>query len=185
MIPVLGYDGLRVAVLGLGRSGLAAARALRAGGAEPLCWDDGQEARARGEGEGFAPADLAVPEVLAGCAALVVSPGIPHLYPAPHPVVLAALAAGVPVDNDIGLLFRSLGRAEWGRLDVPPRVVAVTGSNGKSTTAALIHHVLGVRGGPRSSRATSGGARSTSTRRGRGAWWCSSSAPTRPSSPGR
>ena len=148
MIPVLGFDGARVAVLGLGRSGLAAARALRAGGAEPVCWDDGQEARARAAAEGFAPADLAAPGAIEGCAALVVSPGIPHLYPAPHRLVLAALQAGVPVDNDVGLFFRSLGLADWGGLTVVPRVVAVTGSNGKSTTAALIHHVLTATGRP-------------------------------------
>ena len=148
MIPVLGHDGQRVAVLGLGRSGLAAARALRAGGAEPLCWDDGHEARARAEAEGFQPVDLSAPGAIEGCAALVVSPGIPHLYPAPHRVVRAALGAGVPVDNDVGLFFRSLGLADWGGLSVVPRVVAVTGSNGKSTTAALIHHVLGAAGRP-------------------------------------
>ena len=147
MIPVLGFDGARVAVLGLGRSGLAAARALRAGGAEPLCWDDGQEARARAEAEGFAPVEPSR-EVLAACASLVVSPGIPHLYPAPHRFVLSALELGIPVDNDVGLFFRSLGLADWAGLDVPPRVVAVTGSNGKSTTAALIHHVLTASGRP-------------------------------------
>ena len=148
MIPVRGHEGQRVAVLGLGRSGLAAARALREGGAEPLCWDDGHDARARAEAEGFAPADLSAPGAIEGCAALVVSPGIPHLYPVPHRLVLAALQAGVPVDNDIGLFFRSLGLADWGALAVAPRVVAVTGSNGKSTTAALIHHVLTESGRP-------------------------------------
>ena len=71
-------------------------------------------------------------------ACLIVSPGIPHLYPAPHTVVAAAWQAGVPVDNDIGLFFRSLGNGDWDRHDTPPRVIAVTGSNGKSTTAALI-----------------------------------------------
>ena len=142
MIPVRGHEGARVAVLGLGRSGLAAARALRAGGAEPAVWDDGAEARARAEAEGFAPVDLRAPDALTGCAALIVSPGIPHLYPAPHPVIAAALEAGVPVDNDVGLFFRSLGGADWGVMARPPRVVAVTGSNGKSTTCALIHHIL-------------------------------------------
>jgi UDP-N-acetylmuramoylalanine--D-glutamate ligase len=58
MIPVQGYDGLRVAVLGLGRSGLATAAALRAGGAEALCWDDSPEARAKAEALGFTCHDL-------------------------------------------------------------------------------------------------------------------------------
>ena len=83
MIPVRGLAGARIGVLGLGRSGLAAARALRAGGAEPAVWDDGAAARERAEAEGFAPVDLRAPGALDGVSALVVSPGIPHLYPAP------------------------------------------------------------------------------------------------------
>jgi UDP-N-acetylmuramoylalanine--D-glutamate ligase len=142
MIPVRGYDGAKVAVLGLGRSGLSAARSLRAGGAEALVWDDNEEARARAEAEGFAPRDLTREGAFDGVAALIVSPGIPHLYPAPNRVVAAAWAAGVPVDNDIGLFFRSLAVDDWNNFDVPPKVIAVTGSNGKSTTSALIHHVL-------------------------------------------
>ncbi|GAA6199454.1 UDP-N-acetylmuramoyl-L-alanine--D-glutamate ligase [Aquicoccus sp. SU-CL01552] len=148
MIPVRGYEGAKVAVLGLGRSGLSAARALRAGGAEPVCWDDNPEARARAEGEGFTCADPSRSGGFDGIAALIVSPGIPHLYPAPNPVVAAALAAGVPVDNDIGLFFRSLATADWDRIETLPRVVAVTGSNGKSTTAALIDHILQEAGRP-------------------------------------
>ena len=74
--------------------------------------------------------------------ALIVSPGIPHLYPEPHPVVASALAAGVPIDNDIGLFFRSFATEDWERLMTSPKVVAVTGSNGKSTTSALIHHII-------------------------------------------
>ncbi len=148
MIPVRGLAGARVGVLGLGRSGIAAARALRAGGAEAVAWDDGAEARARAEAEGFAPVDLRADGALRGLAALIVSPGIPHLYPAPHPVIAAALAAGVPVDNDVGLFFRSLGAADWDAMARPPQVVAVTGSNGKSTTCALLHHVLNEAGRP-------------------------------------
>ncbi|MEO0913136.1 MAG: UDP-N-acetylmuramoyl-L-alanine--D-glutamate ligase, partial [Pseudomonadota bacterium] len=83
MIPVRGYDGHRVAVLGLGRSGLAAAFALRAGGADVLCWDDGAEARGRAEAAGFAVADLGRDAAWEGVTALIVSPGIPHLYPEP------------------------------------------------------------------------------------------------------
>ena len=142
MIPVLGYAGEKVAVLGLGRSGLAAARALREGGAEPLLWDDGAEARGKAEAEGFGISDLLKQGALDGAATLVVSPGIPHLYPEPHPVIAAARVAGVPVDNDIGLFFRSFATPVWDRFDRAPQVIAVTGSNGKSTTAALIHHIL-------------------------------------------
>ena len=141
MIPVTGYEGRKVAVLGLGRSGLATARALIAGGAEALLWDDSPEARARAEAEGFACTDLSRAD-WSGIAALVTSPGIPHLYPRPNPVIARALAEGVPVDNDIGLFFASWAVADWADMDSPPRVVAVTGSNGKSTTTALIHHIL-------------------------------------------
>lgn len=142
MIPVRGYEGAEVAVLGLGRSGLTAARALVAGGAVALCWDDSPAARAMAEAEGLAIRDFTRDGAWDEVAALIVSPGIPHLYPAPNRVVAAALDAGVPVDNDIGLFFRSLGQSEWQEFDAPPRVIAVTGTNGKSTTAALIHHVL-------------------------------------------
>ena len=148
MIPVTGFQGARVAVLGLGRSGLSAARALIAGGARPVVWDDMPETRARAGAEGLTLRDPTRPGAFDDVARLVVSPGIPHLYPAPHPAVAAALAAGVPVDNDVGLLFRALAAADWAGHDRIPRVVAVTGSNGKSTTAALVHHVLTQAGRP-------------------------------------
>ncbi|MCY1127397.1 UDP-N-acetylmuramoyl-L-alanine--D-glutamate ligase [Frigidibacter sp. RF13] len=148
MIPVTGYKGQRVAVLGLGRSGLATARALQAGGAEPLLWDDAPEARAKAEAEGFALTDLTRDAAWPGLALLVTSPGIPHLYPHPNRHIARALAEGVPVDNDIGLFFRSWATADWDRFDQAPKVVAVTGSNGKSTTTALVHHILMVAGRP-------------------------------------
>ncbi len=141
MISVRGYQGRKVAVLGLGRSGLAAARSLRAGAAEPLCWDDSAEAREAAEGQGALIHDLTRID-WAGIAALIVSPGIPHLYPRPHPAIAAAMEAGVPLDNDIGLFFRSFATPAWDEFVTTPRVIAVTGSNGKSTTSALIHHVL-------------------------------------------
>ena len=148
MIPVRGYQGRKVAVLGLGRSGLATARALLAGGAEPLLWDDAPQSRAAAEAAGFALTDLGRAPALDGVAALIVSPGIPHLYPRPHPVIARALERGVPVDNDIGLFFRSFATSDWDGFDLAPRVVCVTGSNGKSTTTALIHHILRQAGRP-------------------------------------
>ncbi|MCL4107665.1 UNVERIFIED_CONTAM: hypothetical protein GTU68_022126 [Idotea baltica] len=148
MIPVQGFEGQKVAVLGLGRSGLACARALVAGGAEPLLWDDSAEARARAEAEGFAVTDLTRGAALEQAASLIVSPGIAHLYPQPHPVIAAAFAAGVPVDNDIGLFFRSYATQDWDGFDTVPRVIAVTGSNGKSTTSALLHHICSAVGRP-------------------------------------
>lgn len=146
MIPVQGVAGQRLVVLGLGRSGRSAARAIEAGGGIALCWDDSPAAREAAEAEGFAIHDVAKREAWVGVAALIVSPGIPHLYPEPNKWIARAMEAGVPVDNDIGLFFRSLGSSDWDHLDTPPRVIAVTGSNGKSTTSALIHHCLVVAG---------------------------------------
>jgi UDP-N-acetylmuramoylalanine--D-glutamate ligase len=142
MIPVTRFDGQTVAVLGLGRSGLSAARALRAGGADVVVWDDTEAARGAAEAEGFSVRPMSHAKAFDGLAALIASPGIPHLYPRPHPVIAAALEAGVPVDNDVGLFFAALSGDHWDAFDVVPRVIAVTGSNGKSTTSALIDHVL-------------------------------------------
>ncbi len=148
MIPVQGFKGQSVGVLGLGRSGLATARALKAGGAIPLCWDDNLAARNSAMAEDLEVKDLSRQGAFDGVACLITSPGIPHLYPAPNPVIVAAWAAGVPVDNDIGLFFRSFAAQGFEDFDTIPRVVAVTGSNGKSTTSALIHHLLTHAGKP-------------------------------------
>ena len=148
MIPVQGYEGKTVAVLGLGRSGRATARALLAGEAQVVVWDDSEDARAAANAEGLQVADLTRAGAYADICLLVTSPGIPHLYPAPHPAIAAAWEAGVPVDNDIGLFFRSFSTYEWDDFETTPRVVAVTGSNGKSTTSALIHHILQTSGRP-------------------------------------
>jgi len=148
MIPVVGFQDRLVAVLGLGRSGLSAARALRAGGAEVLCWDDNALARVAAEAEDFEIRDLARDGALEGVASLIVSPGIPHLYPSPNRIIAAAQTLGVPVDNDIGLFFRSFATQGWEEYETVPRVIAVTGSNGKSTTSALIHHILTEAGRP-------------------------------------
>lgn len=147
MIAVRGYTGARVAVLGLGRTGLTTARALLAGGAIPCLWDDSPQARARAAAEGFDLVDLTHID-WSDISTLIVSPGIAHLYPAPHPIIDAACHAGCPVDNDIGLFFRSFATNDWDGFMTAPRVVAVTGSNGKSTTSALIHHILESTGRP-------------------------------------
>ena len=126
MIRVPLYRNRTVAVLGLARSGLAAARALSAGGARVLCWDDAPDARAAARDQGF-EVRPAGPED--GIAALVPSPGVPLT----HPMIAAAHDAGIEVVGDIELLWRVLPE---------PRYVAVTGTNGKSTTTALIGHLL-------------------------------------------
>ncbi len=148
MISVRGYDGHKVAVLGLGRSGLSAALALRAGGAIPVCWDDSAPARAQAKAEGLLVADLHKDKPWEDVVSLIVSPGIPHLYPKAHAIVQKAWSMGVVVDNDIGLFFRSYATPEWDKFDVMPKVICITGSNGKSTTTALIAHILETAGKP-------------------------------------
>ncbi len=138
MIPVPGFEGQRVAVFGLGRSGITAARALKAGGALPVLWDDGVSGRMQAEAEGFALEDLTVAD-WSGFAALVLSPGAPLTHPKPHWTVDKARAANVPVIGDIELLARALNAIPQAER---PRVVAITGTNGKSTTTALIGWVL-------------------------------------------
>src|SRR5262245_59337766 len=132
MIDLSSLQGSRFAVLGLARSGLAAARALKAAGVDFAAWDDDATRRAQAQNQGFALAD---PRSLDWNRwdGLVLSPGIPHTFPEPHPAAAAARAAGKPVIGDIELLARS---------GTPARVVGITGTNGKSTTTALIGHIL-------------------------------------------
>jgi UDP-N-acetylmuramoylalanine--D-glutamate ligase len=151
------WRGKRYAVLGLARSGLATVRALVASGAEVIAWDSKAEAREKlltGEGRGpvsggsqpdpglrRGTVELADPlEIdLAGFDALVVSPGVPLNR---HPIAARARAANVPVIGDIELFARA-------RAELPlHKVVGVTGTNGKSTTVALIHHILVTAGVP-------------------------------------
>ncbi|WP_374390407.1 UDP-N-acetylmuramoyl-L-alanine--D-glutamate ligase [Brevundimonas sp.] len=138
MIPVPGYEGRRVAVFGLGRSGITAARALQAGGAIPILWDDGVSGRMQAQAEGFAVEDLTVAD-WSGFDTLVLSPGAPLTHPKPHWTVERARDAGAPVIGDIELFARAVAALPQ---DARPRVVAVTGTNGKSTTTALIGWVL-------------------------------------------
>jgi UDP-N-acetylmuramoylalanine--D-glutamate ligase len=138
MIPVPGFENRRVAVFGLGRSGITAARALQAGGAVPILWDDGVSGRMQAEAEGFAVEDLTVAD-WSGFAALVLSPGAPLTHPKPHWTVDKAKAAGVPVIGDVELFARAIAALPENER---PKVVAITGTNGKSTTTALIGWVL-------------------------------------------
>ncbi|MEO1494219.1 MAG: UDP-N-acetylmuramoyl-L-alanine--D-glutamate ligase [Pseudomonadota bacterium] len=146
MIPIHAYAGQRVGVLGLGRSGLATARALAAGEATPVCWDDSETAREAAAAEEFEIAEIHRPREAEGLDALIVSPGIPHLYPEPHRAVVLAQENAIPVDNDVGLFFRAMADYEPDDDGPEPKIIAVTGSNGKSTTTALIHHVLDAAG---------------------------------------
>ena len=136
MTPVTTLAGCEVAVFGLGGSGLATAEALRAGGASVHVWDDGEAARAKAQAAGFVLRDL-VTAGLAGFKALILSPGVPLTHPAPHPVVKQAQADAVEIIGDIELFCR-----ERARLAPNAPFVAITGTNGKSTTTALIAHLL-------------------------------------------
>ncbi len=138
MIPVPGFEGKRVAVFGLGRSGITAARALHAGGAIPILWDDGVSGRMQAEAEGFTVEDLNQAD-WSQFAALVLSPGAPLTHPKPHWTVDKARAAAVEIIGDIELFARAMERTPG---TVRPRVIAITGTNGKSTTTALIGWVL-------------------------------------------
>jgi UDP-N-acetylmuramoylalanine--D-glutamate ligase len=134
MTPVSTFAGKRVALFGLGGSGLSTARALIAGGAEVAAWDDGEASRAKA---GEVPlVDLAEAD-WSGFSALILSPGVPLTHPKPHWTVERAHAAGVEVIGDIELFARE--RAA--RAPSAP-LVAITGTNGKSTTTALIAHIL-------------------------------------------
>lgn len=132
----LPFSGQRFAVVGLGRAGLPSARRLVEWGAEVLCWDDGATARAAASEAGLKVGD---PALVPGFPfdALLLSPGIPHILPRVHPAAAAARTAGVPVLCDSELLFRAV-RA-W---PSKARFVGITGTNGKSTTTALVHHLL-------------------------------------------
>jgi UDP-N-acetylmuramoylalanine--D-glutamate ligase len=140
MIPVTSFAGKTVAVFGLGGSGLASCHALRAGGANVVAGDDGIDRVAEAVQAGFATADLRTVS-WANFAALILTPGAPLTHPAPHWSVQMAREAGVEVIGDIELFCRERRRHAP---DAP--FVAITGTNGKSTTTALIAHLMRVAG---------------------------------------
>ncbi|NBN77005.1 UDP-N-acetylmuramoyl-L-alanine--D-glutamate ligase [Microvirga tunisiensis] len=136
MIPITSFAGQTVALFGLGGSGLSSALALKAGGATVIVWDDApariEVARARG----LAASDLAGID-WDGVAALVLSPGVPLTHPEPHWTVRLARAAGVEVIGDIELFVR-----ERRRTCPEAPLICITGTNGKSTTTALVAHLV-------------------------------------------
>jgi len=136
MIEVSSFMGIPVGILGLGKSGLAAAEALARGGAEVMAWDDDGSKREAAAAAGVSIVDLHSADLRA-MSSLVLSPGIPHSHPAPHPVVTRARDAGAEIIGDIELLARTQRDAAY---------IGITGTNGKSTTTALIGHILGLAG---------------------------------------
>ena len=138
MIVVREFAGRSVAVLGLGRSGMSAVRSLAAGGADVHTWDDDARVRHSARASGLAITDLLRAD-WGDFDALVASPGVALNYPKPHPAVRGALAAEVAVIGDMELFARAQPNA---------RIAGITGTNGKSTTTALLGHVLGAAGYP-------------------------------------
>jgi UDP-N-acetylmuramoylalanine--D-glutamate ligase len=134
MFPATRFRGKRIAVFGLARSGLSCALALAAGGADLAAWDDGEEARNEAAAAGIPLRDLARAD-FSEFSALVLSPGIPLTHPRPHWSVDKARAAGIEVIGDTEIFIREIA-------GTGARLVAITGTNGKSTTTALTGHVL-------------------------------------------
>ncbi len=135
MIPATGFADRTVALFGLGKSGLSTALALAAGGARVIAWDDSEAKRAEAAAAGIVVEDLTKRNWVE-FAAFVLSPGVPLTHPEPHPTVKLARAAGVEIIGDVELFYRAVAASGTGA-----RIVAVTGTNGKSTTTALIGHM--------------------------------------------
>ena len=135
MIPVTAFAGKKVAVFGLGGSGLVSASALLAGGADVIAYDDDAQSVAKANAAGIPTADLRQID-WSRIAALVLAPGVPLTHPAPHWIVALAHEVGVAVIGDIELFCR-----ERAKLAPGAPFVAITGTNGKSTTTALIAHL--------------------------------------------
>lgn len=132
MITVSSFANKPIGVLGLGRSGLSAVRALAAGGAEVWAWDDTEDKRNDAIEAGIALTDLYQSD-WSKLDKLVLSPGIPDQYPEPHALATRARDTGCEIICDVDLLARANDSA---------RFVGISGTNGKSTTTALIGHIL-------------------------------------------
>lgn len=142
MLTVPDFSGKTVAVFGLGKAGLASVALLHNSGARVLAWDDNDASRAVLLKQPYASDVLiAPPESYQwyDIAALVLSPGIPFTHPEPHKIVKLATAARCPIICDVDLLYRACPHA---------RFVGITGTNGKSTTTALIGHLFKTAGIP-------------------------------------
>jgi UDP-N-acetylmuramoylalanine--D-glutamate ligase len=135
VIPVTTFAGKKVAVFGLGSSGLVSASALLAGGADVVGYDDNAQSVTKANAAGIPTADLHHSD-WSKIAALVLAPGVPLTHPAPHWTVDLARKAGVEVIGDIELFCR-----ERAKLAAGSPFVAITGTNGKSTTTALVAHL--------------------------------------------
>ena len=140
MIPATSFKGKTVALFGLGGSGRATARSLLDGGASVLAWDDNPDSVANAESEGIPVGDLRQAN-WSKFASFVLSPGVPLTHPKPHWTVELAHGAGVEIIGDIELFCRER-RSSAGQVPF----IAITGTNGKSTTTALAAHIIGASG---------------------------------------
>ena len=136
MIRLTSFANTFVAVFGLGGSGLAAAHALKAGGAKVIVWDDTEAARATATEAGHTVVDLSGAD-WTEISALVLAPGVPLTHPQPHWTVVKARDSGTEIIGDVELFARERKASA----PVAP-LIAITGTNGKSTTTALIAHLL-------------------------------------------
>ncbi len=139
MIPSRAFANRTVAIFGLARTGLGAVRALVAGGTKVIAWDDDSNARDLGGQEG---AELMPWREWPweNIAALILSPGVPLTHPKPHGVVEHANRAKVRIIGDVELFAHEIRPDPNGAAKAP--VIAITGTNGKSTTTALVGHIL-------------------------------------------
>lgn len=142
MLALTAYDQQNIALFGLGGSGLSTAKALAKGGARVTCWDDSEDVCKSAAQQGLTVKDLHLID-FTRIDCLVLSPGVPFTHPKPHWSVVLAKSAGIPVIGDIELFDQQR------RLSAPDStLIAITGTNGKSTTTALIAHLLSNAGLP-------------------------------------
>jgi UDP-N-acetylmuramoylalanine--D-glutamate ligase len=128
------FKGKRLAMFGLARSGISCALALQEGGATVYAWDDSEPAQDKARVDGVTVTNLHTIDFKT-LHSLVLSPGVPLTHPTPHWTVLKAKAAGIEIIGDTEVFAREVQ-------DTGSRIIAITGTNGKSTTTALVGHVL-------------------------------------------
>ena len=142
MINLKNLRDKKIGVLGLEKTGLSVVKAVEEVGGLLICWDDDKGKRDNLEKNGVTVGDLNDKNLIKELDLLVVSPGVPHLYPKPHPIIALAYKLNIRVDNDIGLFFSSHIEEDYKTFNRPPKIIAITGSNGKSTATALAGHIF-------------------------------------------
>ena len=142
MINLKNLRDKKIGVLGLEKTGLSVVKAVQEVGGLLICWDDDKGKRDNLEKNGITVGDLNDKNLIKELDLLVVSPGVPHLYPKPHPIIALAYKLNIRVDNDIGLFFSSHIEEDYKTFNRPPKIIAITGSNGKSTATALAGHIF-------------------------------------------